>query len=92
MTTQRYEEMHDLWHRKLDEAVGHIQKAKELIVEIPPSVLKAISVWGEKGVQTKEGEIVKIDIGIHAGFRERCLVLHRFLEAILKELSEDLSI
>ena len=92
MSVQRYEDMHEVWHDKLDKAADHIEETIELISEIPPSVLTAISVWGEKGVQIGDGKIVKIDVVGHASFRERCLLIQRLLSAIKKELNEDLSI
>lgn len=92
LSVQEYEEMHNEWHRNIDNAIKHIQKAKELIEEIPPSILTAISVWGEKGIKIKNDKIVDIDIVGHTSFRERCLIIYRLLVAIIKELSEDVSI
>jgi hypothetical protein len=92
LSVQEYEEMHNEWHRNVDNAIKHIQKAKELIEKIPPSILSAISVWGEKGIKIKNEKIVNLDIVGHASFRERCLIIYRLLVAIIKELGEDVSI
>ena len=88
MGAKGYEEMAEEWHRKVDEATEHIRKAKELIGEIPPSMLNAISVWGKEGYVNKRGERVSLDMVSHAGNRGKYLVMYRLLQAILVELAE----
>jgi len=84
--------MHNEWHRNIDNAIKYIQKAKELIEIISPSILSAISVWGEKGIKIKKGRIVDLGIVGHASFRERYLIIYRLLVAIIKELSKEVTI
>ena len=92
MSVGNYQELHEKWHKKLNKAVDHIVKAREIVSEIPPSILSAITMWGEKGVQTSEGEVIMLDIVGHASFRERCLLVNRILEDIMRELTQDLTI
>ena len=83
-----YEEMAEEWNKRLRKAIEHIEEARQLIGQIPPNVLTAISTWEKEGFVNKEGKKVSLDVTSHAGFRAKCLVIYRLLGAILAELDE----